>query len=43
MNEMVTARTWLHQAIKVGKKEEIKKTALADDDLKPLWNEIHEL
>ena len=43
MNEMVTARTWLHQAIKVGKREEIKKIALADDDLKPLWNEIHEL
>jgi uncharacterized protein HemY len=43
MNEMVTARTWLHQAIKVGKKEEIKKMALADDDLKPLWSEIQEL
>jgi hypothetical protein len=43
MNEMVTARTWLHQAIKVGRKEEIKKMALADEDLKPLWSEIQEL
>lgn len=43
MNEMVNARTWLHRAIKVGNREEIKKMALADDDLKPLWTEIHEL
>ncbi len=43
MNEMVNARTWLHRAIKVGNREEIKKMALADEDLKPLWPEIQEL
>ena len=43
MNEMVNARTWLHRALKVGGREEIKKMALADEDLKPLWPEIQEL
>lgn len=42
MNEMVNARSWLHRAIKVGNREAIKKMALADDDLKPLWQEIQE-
>jgi Flp pilus assembly protein TadD len=34
---------WLQRAIKVGGREAIRKMALADDDLKPLWPEIQEL
>lgn len=37
------ARTWLQCAIQSGNKNAIKKMALADDDLKPLWQEIAEL
>ncbi len=42
MQQLDIARTWLHRAINVGKKEAIKKMALADDDLQPLWKEIEE-
>jgi predicted Zn-dependent protease len=34
------ARDWLRLAVKVGGKDAIKKLALGDDDLKPLWAEI---
>jgi predicted Zn-dependent protease len=34
------ARTWLQQALRIGEKDTLKKMALADDDLKPLWPEI---
>lgn len=34
------ARTWLRRAMKIGGTAEIKRMALADDDLKPLWPEI---
>ena len=37
------ARTWLKRALKIGGKQPIKKMALADDDLKPLWPEIENL
>lgn len=43
LNEMAASRDWLQRAIKVGGKEVIKKMALADDDLKPLWPEIQNL
>ena len=42
MEQLDNARTWLHRAINTGKKDAIKKMALADDDLKPLWKEIQE-
>lgn len=40
MEQLDSARTWLHRAINAGKKDDIKKMALADDDLQPLWPEI---
>ncbi len=40
MEQLDSARTWLHRAINAGKKDVIKKMALADDDLQPLWSEI---
>lgn len=43
MRQTDVAREWLAQAIKVGGKDAIKKMALADDDLQPLWEEIQEL
>jgi tetratricopeptide (TPR) repeat protein len=43
MQQLDAARVWLKRAIKIGGKDAIQKTALADDDLKPLWPEIEEL
>ena len=43
MHQLDAARTWLQRAIAVGNKEAIRKMALADDDLQPLWPEIKEL
>lgn len=43
MLQLDLAREWFQRATAVGKKEEIKKMALVDDDLKPLWPEIKEL
>ena len=43
MQQLDIARTWLRRAIKAGKIDAIKKMALADDDLKPLWKEIEAL
>jgi Flp pilus assembly protein TadD len=43
MQQLDIARHWLHRALAAGKKEAIKKMALADDDLRPLWTEIQEL
>ena len=43
MQQLDAARTWLHRAINAGRKDAIKKMALADDDLKTLWNEIENL
>jgi uncharacterized protein HemY len=40
MQQLDMARKWLQRAIKAGGKEAIKKMALADDDLQPLWPEI---
>lgn len=34
------AREWMQRAISVGNKTKLKTMALADSDLKPLWNEI---
>jgi len=43
MRQLDIARHWLHRAVLVGRKESIKKMALADEDLQPLWPEIEEL
>ena len=43
MQQLDIAREWLLRAVKAGSKEAIKKMALADDDLQPLWTEIKEL
>jgi tetratricopeptide (TPR) repeat protein len=40
LNELDTARVWLQRALQTGGKNVIKKMALEDDDLKPLWPEI---
>ena len=34
------ARQWLQQAMNIGGRDAIRKMALADDDLQPLWAEI---
>jgi hypothetical protein len=43
LRELESARLWLQRAVKSGGKDAIKKMALADDDLEPLWPEIKEL
>ena len=43
LQQLDIARTWLHRAINVGRKDILKKMALADDDLQPLWPEIQNL
>lgn len=43
LNELDVSRNWLRRAIQAGGKEAIKKMALEDDDLKPLWPEIETL
>jgi tetratricopeptide (TPR) repeat protein len=43
LQQLDIAREWLQRAVKAGDKEAIKKMALADDDLRPLWTEIKKL
>jgi len=43
MHHPEDARLWLQRAIKTGGRDAIKKMALADEDLKPLWPEIEGL
>jgi len=40
LGQLDEARAWVKRAMKVGGKESIKLMALADEDLKPLWQEI---
>lgn len=40
LEKLDEARTWMLRAMKTGKGSEIKRMALADEDLKPLWPEI---
>ena len=42
MQQLDLARQWLKRAIKTDGKDAIRKMALADDDLKPLWAEMRE-
>jgi len=43
LQQLDLARRWLHRAVAAGRKETIKKMALADADLQPLWPEIENL
>jgi Flp pilus assembly protein TadD len=43
MQDLDEARAWLQRALKAGQKKEIKRMALADPDLEPLWQEIRRL
>jgi tetratricopeptide (TPR) repeat protein len=40
MQQLDAARTWLKRALFIGGKDKIKRMALEDPDLKPLWDEI---
>jgi len=40
MAQLDAARTWLKRALVIGGKDRIKRMALEDADLKPLWGEI---
>ena len=43
MNRVDVSREWFQRAVQMGGKDAMKKMALDDDDLKPLWPEIQEL
>jgi Flp pilus assembly protein TadD len=40
LGQLEEARGWMKRAMKAGGKEAIKRMALADEDLKPLWPEL---
>ena len=40
LNQMDAARSWLQSAVKIAGQKYIQKMALADEDVKPLWEEI---
>jgi len=42
LTQMEAARVWLRRAAVLGGKEEIRRMALDDPDLEPLWKEIKE-
>lgn len=43
LNQAETALRWLKTAMKIGGRESIRKMALGDADLKPLWPQIKKL
>ena len=43
MSQLDASREWFQRAIETGGKDAIKKMALEDEDLKPLWPEIENL
>lgn len=43
MHRLDEARTWFKRALAIGGKRRVKKMALGDTDLKPLWEEIRRL
>ena len=43
MRQLDAARTWLKRALVIGDHEKIKRMALEDPDLEPLWEEIRGL
>ena len=40
LNQLDDARRWLKRASEIGGEKEMRAMALADDDLKPLWEEL---
>jgi tetratricopeptide (TPR) repeat protein len=43
LQNLDAARAWLQRACEIGGREPIKARALADEDLRPLWEEIKKL
>jgi predicted Zn-dependent protease len=43
MQQLEAARVWFKRALVIGGKDKIKRMALEDPDLQPLWDEIKEL
>ncbi len=43
LRQLELARDWLQRAVAVGGKEKVKRMALNDTDLEPLWAEIRQL
>jgi len=43
LKDLEGARNWLKRAVETGGRDVIRKMALEDDDLKPLWAEIKNL
>ena len=43
MGQLEDARRWLDRALKAGEREKIKTMAMADEDLRPLWQDIRQL
>jgi hypothetical protein len=43
LEQTPAALTWLKRAMKIGGRESIRKMALGDADLKPLWDQIKKL
>ena len=43
LNQLEAGRAWFKRALAAGNPETLKKMALEDDDLKPLWPEIKNL
>ena len=40
LGDLVEARKWLEKAFRIGNRDQMKRAALDDLDLKPLWQEI---
>lgn len=40
LGDLVQARKWLERAFRVGDRKQMRQAALADPDLKPLWEEL---
>src|SRR4051794_59411 len=43
MQQLDAARVWLKRAAVIGGKEQIKRMAMEDPDLEPLWPEVKDL
>ena len=43
LRQLEVARNWLKRAVAIGGEEKIKRMALSDPDLEPLWGEIQGL
>ncbi len=43
LQQLDEARRWLRRALRLGGRDEIKRMALQDADLEPLWEEIRQL